>query len=74
MKLPSGEELLRIFIGESDRYEGKLHYEAIVHSAWQRGVADATVLRGLMGFDIDSRMHSKNTSAFIRFANSGRDC
>lgn len=56
MKLPSEAELLRIFIGEADRYEGKPLYEAIVHLARQKGMA-GTVLRGLMGFGADSRMH-----------------
>ena len=58
MKLPSEAELLRIFIGEADRYEGKPLYEAIVHLARQRGMAGATVLRGLMGFGADSRIHT----------------
>ena len=58
MKLPSEAELLRIFIGEADKYEGKPLYEAIVHLARQRGMAGATVIRGLMGFGADSRMHT----------------
>ena len=58
MKLPSESQLLRIFIGEADRFEGKPLHEAIVHLARQRGMAGATVLRGLMGFGADSRMHS----------------
>lgn len=58
MKLPSESQLLRIFIGEADRFEGKPLYEAIVHLARQKGMAGATVLRGIMGFGADSRMHS----------------
>ncbi|MBN2455253.1 MAG: DUF190 domain-containing protein [Sedimentisphaerales bacterium] len=58
MKLPSEAELLRIFIGEADRYEGKPLYEAIVYLARQKGMAGATVIRGLMGFGADSRMHT----------------
>ena len=58
MKLPSEAELLRIFVGESDRYEGKLLYEAIVSEARKRGMAGATVLRGVMGFGAHSRMHT----------------
>ena len=58
MKLPSESELLRIFIGEADKYEGKPLYEAIVHLARKKGMAGATVLRGLMGFGADSRMHT----------------
>jgi hypothetical protein len=58
MKLPSQAQLLRIFIGEADRFEGKPLYEAIVHLARQKGMAGATVLKGVMGFGADSRMHS----------------
>lgn len=58
MKLPSEAELLRIFIGESDRHEGRPLYEAIVLAARKRGMAGATVLRGLMGFGAHSRMHT----------------
>ncbi|MCE5341035.1 MAG: DUF190 domain-containing protein [Planctomycetaceae bacterium] len=58
MKLPSESELLRIFIGEADRFDGKPLYEAIVNLARKNNMAGATVLRGLMGFGADSRMHS----------------
>ncbi|MBN1909546.1 MAG: DUF190 domain-containing protein [Pirellulales bacterium] len=58
MKLPSEAELLRIFLGESDRYQGKPLYEAIVLAARERGMAGATVLRGVMGFGAHSRMHT----------------
>lgn len=58
MKLPSQAQLLRIFIGEADKFEGKPLYEAIVRLARQKGMAGATVLRGLMGFGAHSRMHS----------------
>jgi len=58
MKLPAEAELLRIFVGESDRWEGKPLYEAIVLEARQRGMAGATVLRGPMGFGAHSRLHT----------------
>jgi len=58
MHLPSEAELLRVFIGESDKWRGKPLYEAIVHLARRRGLAGATVLRGVMGFGADSRMHT----------------
>ena len=58
MRLPEEAELLRIFIGESDRHHGRALYEAIVIEARKRGMAGATVLRGLMGFGADSRMHT----------------
>jgi PII-like signaling protein len=58
IKLPSEAELLRIFIGESDHYGGRPLYEAIVQEARSRGMAGATVLRGLMGFGAHSRLHT----------------
>ncbi|NLF07557.1 MAG: DUF190 domain-containing protein [Pirellulaceae bacterium] len=58
MRLPEEAELLRIFIGESDRRDGKPLYEEIVLEARRRGMAGATVLRGIMGFGADSRLHT----------------
>jgi PII-like signaling protein len=58
MKLPDEAELLRIFIGESDRHHGRPLYEVIVEEARRRGMAGATVLRGLMGFGAHSRLHT----------------
>jgi PII-like signaling protein len=65
MKLPPDGQLLRIFIGESDKYEGKPLYEWIVIKAKEHGLAGATVLRGLMGFGANSRIH---TSKIIRLS------
>ena len=50
--------LLRIFVGESDRFEGQPLYEAITRAARQEHLAGATVLRGTMGFGAHSRMHT----------------
>jgi len=58
MRLEGEGELLRIFIGESDRYEGRPLFEAIVRLARKRGLAGATVLRGLEGFGAHSRVHT----------------
>ena len=58
MKLEGEGRLLRIFIGEADRWHGKPLYEAIVARAREEGLAGATVLRGLMGFGAKSRMHT----------------
>lgn len=58
MHLPSEAQLVRIFVGEADRFEGKPLYEAIVHLARAKGMAGATVTRGIMGFGADSRMHT----------------
>lgn len=58
MKLPSDGFLLRILVGESDRWEHKPLYEAIVLKARELGLAGATVLRGFMGFGANSRVHT----------------
>ena len=58
MKLEGEGQLLRIFIGESDRHEGAPLYSAIVRLARDRGLAGATVLRGLEGFGASSRIHT----------------
>jgi len=54
--LPEESVLLRIFIGESDRLDGKPLYEWLVVQAKQRGLAGATVLRGMMGFGAHSKI------------------
>ncbi len=58
--MQSGEDgqLLRVFIGESDVWQGQPLYRAIVLKAREMGLAGATVLRGPMGFGAHSRMHT----------------
>src|SRR5713226_774407 len=58
MKIPEQGKLLRIFIGESDRWHHRPLYEAIVLKAREMGLAGATVLRGSMGFGAHSRLHT----------------
>lgn len=58
MELPHESVLLRIFIGESDRFEGHPLHEAIVLKAREQHLAGATVLRGAMGFGKSSRLHT----------------
>ncbi len=58
MKISEDGQLLRIFIGESDRWDGKPLYEAIILKAREMGIAGATMLRGLMGFGAASRIHT----------------
>ena len=58
MKIEGDGQLLRIFIGESDHWEGRPLYEAIVLAAREQGLAGATVLRGLEGFGANSRIHT----------------
>lgn len=58
MKLEGEAVLLRIFIGEKDRWHGRPLYEAIVQKARELHLAGATVLRGPMGFGAKSRLHT----------------
>jgi len=58
MTLPKEGKLLRIFIGENDKYESHPLYEWIVRKAREHGLAGATVLRGLEGFGAHSRLHT----------------
>jgi len=58
MKLPSEAQLLRIFIGESDKHGHRPLYEVIVEEARKRGMAGATVLHGTIGFGAHSRIHT----------------
>jgi PII-like signaling protein len=55
MQLPQEGSLLRIFIGEADKHEGKPLYEWIVLKAREQGLAGATALRGMMGFGANTR-------------------
>jgi PII-like signaling protein len=65
MRLAGEGKLLRIFIGESDRWHGTPLYEAIVRRVREEGYAGATVIRGLEGFGADSRLH---TSRILRLS------
>jgi uncharacterized protein len=58
MQIPTDAVLLRIFLGESDRWEHRPLYEAIVLKARELHLAGATVLRGPMGFGKASRLHT----------------
>ena len=58
MRVPKDAVLLRIFIGEDDRADGRPLYEAIVMAAREMHIAGATVLRGPMGFGRSSRLHT----------------
>jgi PII-like signaling protein len=56
--LPENGHLLRIFVGESDKHEGKPLYEWIVRKAKSEGLAGATVIRAIEGFGAHSRIHT----------------
>jgi uncharacterized protein len=58
VSLQGESKLLRIFIGESDRWHHRPLYEEIVRLARERGLAGATVLRGIEGFGANSHLHT----------------
>jgi uncharacterized protein len=58
MQIPRDAVLLRIFLGENDRYQHAPLYEAIVLKAREMHLGGATVLRGPMGFGHSSRLHT----------------
>ncbi len=58
MKMSEEGQLLRVFCGESDTWEGHPLYRAVVLKAKELGLAGATVLRGPMGFGANSRVHT----------------
>lgn len=64
MILPEEGHLLRIFIGESDRHEGKPLYEWIIIKAREHGLAGATVIKGIEGFGAHSRIHTAKILQF----------
>jgi len=65
MKIPERGHLLRIFIGESDKWHGRPLFEALVLKARELHLGGATVLRGPMGFGASSRVH---TSRILRLS------
>jgi len=65
VRLEGEGKLLRIFIGESDRWHGRPLYQAIVERVREEGLAGATVIRGIEGFGADSRLH---TSRILRLS------
>lgn len=58
MMTPGEGRLLRIFVGESDKHEGRPLYEWIVLKAREAGLAGATAIRGIEGFGAHSRLHT----------------
>jgi uncharacterized protein len=62
MQTPQDAILLRTFIGEADRAEGRALYRAIVEAARTAGLAGATVLHGQLSFGPDRRINSNSLS------------
>ncbi len=57
-RLKGERTLMRIFIGESDKYLGKPLYQALLERLREKGIAGATVLRGVAGFGASSKIHT----------------
>ena len=58
MKLEGSRQLVRIFVGEQDRWQGRPLYEAIVDEARALGLAGATVFKGVMGYGAKAHLHT----------------
>lgn len=58
VSVPREGKLLRIFIGEQDKWHGQPLYEAIVHLARKQGLAGATCLKGFLGYGAKSHLHT----------------
>ena len=58
METPKNATLLRLFVGERERYGHQPLYEAIVLKAREHGLAGATVLRGIVGYGHSSKLHT----------------
>lgn len=58
MEINKDAKLLRIFIGESDKHNGKPVYEEIVLKAREIGLAGATVSKGIMSYGANSKIHT----------------
>ncbi len=57
-KITGDQYLMRIFIGESDRYDGKSLYQYLVELFKKEKIAGTTVLRGMAGFGAKSHLHT----------------
>lgn len=58
VSIPREGKLLRIFIGEQDKWQGQPLYEAIVQLARRQGLAGTTCLKGFLGFGAKSHLHT----------------
>lgn len=56
--LPENGYLLRLIVGERDRHAGHALHEWVVRQAKERGLAGATVIRGMSGFGAHSSIHT----------------
>jgi len=60
MKIEGKGKLLKIYIGESDRWHGEALYHAIIKKIKEHGLVGATTIRGIEGFGANSRIHTRH--------------
>lgn len=60
MKIAGIGKMLKIYVGESDRWHGEALYHAIVKKIKEQGLAGATTIRGIEGFGANSRIHTRH--------------
>lgn len=58
MRTESNAVIMRIFLGEADRYEGEVKYKYLLNLLKNEGIAGATVFRGIMGYGSSAHIHS----------------
>lgn len=58
MKITAKAKLLKIYVGETEKWQGKTLYHQILIKLREEGIAGATVYRGIMGFGADKQLHS----------------
>jgi PII-like signaling protein len=58
MKLEGHQKLVRIFVDEQDKWQGRPLYEAIIDRAWKLGMAGATAMKGIVGYGCKSHVHT----------------
>ena len=66
MRIDGPAALVRIYIGESDTWNGRPLYEEIIHLLRERGLAGATVLRGIEGFGAKQHVHTSRILSLSR--------
>lgn len=64
MKIEGKGKLLKIFIGESDKWHHEALYHAIIRKIKENGLAGATTVRGIEGFGANSRIHTNSIEVF----------
>ena len=68
MEIKDECQILRIFIGKEDRYEGNPLYEAIIYKIKEAGLAGVTVLQGIEGYGAGKKIHKTRATGLVRLS------